>query len=64
MLNATKRFTFMAHFYFPQVVQEFDPTEKNTLAKRSELSLIRVDKVVVLSCLTLGMDVVMMSDRK
>ena len=54
----------MAHFYFPQVVQEFDPTEKNTLAKRSELSLIRVDKVVMLSCLTLGMDVVMMSDRK
>ena len=54
----------MAHFYFPQVVQESDPTEKNTLAKRSELSLIRVDKVVMLSCLTLGMDVVMMSDRK
>lgn len=63
LLNATKLSILMVHFYFLQLVQESDPTEKNTLAKWSELSLIRVDKVVMLSCLTLGMDVVMTSDE-
>ena len=51
-------------FYFPQLIQETDLIEKKALAKRSEFSLIRADKIVVLTFMTLGMDLVMMSDKK
>ena len=54
----------MGNFYFPQFIQELDPIEKNALTKQSELLLIRANKIVMLSFATLGMDLVMMSDKK
>ena len=51
-------------FYFPQLIQEPDPIAKKALAKRSEFSSIRKDQIVMLYFMTLGMDLVMMSDKK
>ena len=64
MINATKISIFMTNSYFPQLIQEFDPTEKKTLAKQREFSLIRVDKILILSFMTLDMNLVMMSDKE
>ena len=50
-------------FYFPQLIQEPNPIAKKALAKRNEFSVIRVDKIVMLFFMTLGMDLVMMSDK-
>ena len=41
-----------------------DPISKKALAKQSEFSLIRANKSVMLSFMTLRMDLVMMSDKK
>ena len=46
--NATKISIFMTNSYFPQLIQDLDPIEKKALAKRSESSLIRADKIVLL----------------
>ena len=51
-------------FYFPHLSQEPDLIAKKALAKRSELSFIRADKIVILTFMTLSMDLVMMSDKK
>ena len=51
-------------FYFPQLTQEPNPIAKKALAKFSEFLLIRADKIVMLSFMTLGVDLVMMSDKK
>ena len=51
----------MTNSYFPQ---EFDPIEKKTLSKLSEVLLIRANKILILSFMTLDMDLVMMSDKK
>ena len=51
-------------FYFPQLIQEPNPIAKKALAKFSEFLLIRADKIVMLSFMTLDMDLVMMSDKK
>ena len=51
-------------FYFPQLIQEPDPIAKKALAKRNEFSLIRTDKIIRLSFMTLGIDLVMTSDKK
>ena len=40
------------------------PIEKKALAKRSKFSLIRKGKIVTLSFMTLGMDLVLMSDKR
>ena len=54
----------MTNSYVSQLIQGSDPTEKKTLAKRSEFSLIRADKILMLSFMTLDMHPVMMSDEK
>ena len=59
-----QRFPSLWRIYFPQLIQEPDPIEKKALAKQSEFSLIRADKTVMLSFMTLGMDMVMISDKK
>ena len=59
-----KDFHLYDKFYFPQLIQESDPIAKKALAKRSEFSLITADKIVMLSFMTLGMDLVLMSDTK
>ena len=53
----------MTNSYFPQLIQEPDPIEKKTLAKQSEFSLFRADKIVMLSFMTLKMDMVIMFDK-
>ena len=53
----------MTNSYFPQLIQESDPIEKKILAKRSQFSLIRADKFLMLSFMTLNMNLVMMSDK-
>ena len=63
-IECYKDFHLYDKFYFPQLIQETDLIEKKALAKRSEFSLIRADKIVVLTFMTLGMDLVMMSDKK
>ena len=40
------------------------PIEKKALAKRSKFSLIREGKIVTLSFMTLGMDLILMSDKR
>ena len=50
----------MTTSYFPQ---EFNPIEKKTLAKLSEVLLIRANEILILSFMTLDMDLVMMSDK-
>ena len=54
----------MINSYFSKHIQEPHAIEKRKLAKRSKFSLIRVDKIFMLSFMTLDMDLVMMSDRK
>ena len=54
----------MTNSYFPRFIQGPDPIEKKALAKRSEFSLIRADKIVMLSFMTLGMDMAIISDEK
>ena len=54
----------MTNSYFPQLIQEPGPIEENTLAKRSEISVIRADKIVLLSFMTLCIDLVKLSDKK
>ena len=49
--------------YFPQLVQESDPVEKKTLAKQSKFLLIRTDKILILSIIALGMNLIMVSDK-
>ena len=51
----------MTTSYFPR---EFNPIEKKTLAKLSEVLLIRANEILILSFMTLDMDLVMMSDKK
>ena len=41
-----------------------DPIAKKALAKRSGFSLIRANKIVMLSFMTLGMNLVMTYDKK
>ena len=41
-----------------------DSIAKKALAKRSEVSLTRADEIDMLSFMTLGMDLIMMSDKK
>ena len=48
----------MTNSYFPQLIQEFDPTEKKALAKPSEFSLIRAEKIVVLPFMSLNMGLI------
>ena len=55
---------FIKNSYFSQLFQRSDPIEKKALTKRGEFLLIRVDKIVRLSFMTLGMDLVMMFDKK
>ena len=64
MINATKISIFITNSYFPHIIQESDPTGKKTLAKQSEFSLIRADKILILSFMTLDMNLVMMSDKE
>ena len=54
----------MINSYFSKHIQKPHAIEKRKLAKRSKFSLIRVDKIFMLSFMTLDMDLVMMSDRK
>ena len=54
----------MANSYFSQLIQGPDPIEKKALAKRSKFSLIRADKIVMLSFITLGMDKVIIYNKK
>ena len=63
-IDCYKDFHLYDKFYFHQLIQEPDPIAKKALAKWNELSLIRADKIVMLSFMTLGMDLVMMSDKK
>ena len=44
--------------------EEADLIAKKTLVKRSEFSLIRADRFVMLSFMTLGMALVMICDKK
>ena len=55
---------FITNSYFSQLIQRADPIEKKTIAKRSEFALIRADKIVMLSFMTFGTDLVMMFDKK
>ena len=50
--DASKISIFMTNSYFPQSIQDSDPKEKKTLAKQSEFSLIRADKIFMLSFMT------------
>ena len=59
-----QRFPSYDKFYFPQLIQEPNPITKKALVKRSEFLLIRADKIVMLSFMTLGIDLVMRSDKK
>ena len=54
----------MTNSYFPQLIQGFDPIEKKTLTNRGEFSLIRADKIIILSFKTFDMDLIIMFDRK
>lgn len=54
----------MTNFYFPRLIQETGPTEKKAIAKRSEFLLTGTDKIVILSFMSLSMDLKMMSDKK
>ena len=63
-IECYKDFHLYDKFYFPQLIQEPDPIPKKPLTKRSEFSLIRAAKIVMLSFMTLGMDLVLMSDKK
>ena len=63
-IECYKDFHLYDKFYFPQLIQEPDPIAKKALAKRSEFSLIRADKIIMFSFMTLGRDLVMMSDKK
>ena len=58
-----KDFHLSDKFYFPQLIQEPNAIAKKVLAKRNEFSLIRADKIVMLFFMTLGMDLVMLSDK-
>ena len=59
-----KDFHLYEKFYFPQLIQEPDPVTKKALVKRNEFTLIREEMIVMLFFMTLGMDLVMMSDKK
>ena len=63
-IECYKDFHLYDKFYFPQLIQEPNPIAKKALAKFSEFLLIRADKIVMLSFMTLDMDLVMMSDKK
>ena len=54
----------MTNSYFTQLIQESDPIEKKTPAKQSAFTLIRADKSLMLSFMTLNMGLVMMFDKK
>ena len=54
----------MTNSYFPQLIQESDPIEKKIRAKQSKFSLIRADKILMLSFMIWDMDQVMMFDQK
>ena len=47
-IKCYKDFHLYDKFYFLQLIQETDPIMKKALAKRSEFSLIRKDKIVML----------------
>ena len=52
----------MLNSYFPQLIREFNQMEKKILCKRNELLLVWAEKIFILPFITLGMDLVMMSD--
>ena len=60
--NATKISIFMLNSYFPQLIRESNQIEKKILCKRNELLLVWTEKIFILSFMTLGMDLVIMSD--
>ena len=62
--NATKISIFMTNFYCPELIQESDPIEKKILCKRKEFLLVWAEKIFILPFVTLGMDLVIMSDIK
>ena len=63
-IECYKDFHLYDKFFFFSAYSGADPTAKKALTKRSEFSLIRADKIVTLSFTTLGMDLVMMSEKK
>ena len=63
-IECYKEFHLYDKFYFPQLIREPDPIEKKALTKRGEFSLIRADKIVMLSFMTLGIDLVIEFDKK
>ena len=63
-IECYKDFHLYEKFYFPQLIQEPDPVTKKALVKRNEFTLIREEMIVMLFFMTLGMDLVMMSDKK
>ena len=52
----------MLNSYFPQLIRESNQIEKKILCKRNELLLVWTEKIFILSFMTLGMDLVIMSD--
>ena len=63
-IECYKDFHLYDKFHFPGLIWELNPKAKKALAKRSEFSLIRIDKIVMLSFMTLGMDLIMISDKQ
>ena len=63
-IECYKDFHLYDKFLLSSAYSGADPIAKKALAKRSEFSLIRTDKIIMLSFMTLGMDLVMMSDKK
>ena len=62
--NAKNISSFMINHSFSQHIQESDAIENRKLAKWSEFSLIMKDKILMLSFMTLDMDLVIMTDKK
>ena len=60
-IKCYKDFHLYNKFLLSSAYSGADPIAKKVLAKRSEFSLIRADKIVMLSFMTLG---IIMSDKK
>ena len=63
-IECYKDFHLYDKFLLSSAYSGADPIAKKAPAKRGEFSLIRTDKIIMLSFITLGMDLVMMSDKK
>ena len=63
-IECYKDFHLCEKFLLSSAYSGVDPIVKKALAKRSEFSLIKADKVFILYFMTLGMDLVMMSHEK